>query len=70
MQRFNTRLRQLSHGKPYEGRELKRLRKLLNEEMDEVIDALYSVTSDKQREAERLHVDLSHSDWPSTQLGK
>ena len=65
---FNERIRSVNSERPYDGRTTKRLRKELQDEMDEVIDSLYSVTSEKQRDAERMHTELEHSDWPSARL--
>jgi hypothetical protein len=64
---FNNQLKTVNSNKPYSGREMKRLSKLFQDEMDEVIDKMYSLTSKKQKEAEKLHIDLMHIDWPNKQ---
>ena len=55
---FNRRLREIAALRPIPIEQTKKLKKQLNEEVDEVIDRLYSATSEKQREAEHLHSSL------------
>ena len=65
---FNHRMKEIASQRPIPLEIQKKLRSQLNEEIDEIIDSLYSATSEKQREAEHLHASLVHSDWNSNHL--
>ena len=65
---FNAHLREVARSSSVPPESQKNFREQLLEEMEEVIDALYSITSEKQRDAENLHTTLSNSNWSSEQF--
>ena len=65
---FNSHLQEVAKQRPIPIEFRKRLKKQLIDQVDEVIDRLYSATSEKQREAETLHSSLVHSDWNAKHL--